>query len=153
MGGLVTKDGVNVMKSANHEAIRLQHRMIGAEHLLLALIKLKSGVAADVLKHLEIDVGKLRAEVLESVPKGPDPVKLKRLPPTARAKKAIELAIGESYAVDNSCAGPEHILLGLLLQTEGMAGQLLRKHGLAPERVRAEIDALQGGAPSPPRAT
>jgi ATP-dependent Clp protease ATP-binding subunit ClpC len=128
------------MRSANQEAIRLQHRTIGAQHLLLALLKLESGVVADVLKHFEIDTCELRAELLDSVPKRPDPVKLKRLPPDARAKKAIELAIGESYAVDYSCAGPEHILLGLLLETESLSGQVLKKRGLTPERVRGQID-------------
>lgn len=140
MGGIFTKDAGEVMKSANQEAISLQHGIIGTEHLLLALLKVENGVAADVLKDLKVDVGKLRAELLESVPKGPDPVKLKRLPPDARAKKAIELAIGESFAVDGSLVGPEHILLGLLLETESVAGQVLRKHGLTLERVREEIN-------------
>lgn len=140
MGGLVTKDGVNVMKSANQEAISLQHRMIGPEHLLLALLKLESGVAAEVFTNLGIDLGKLRADLLKSIPRGPGSITLKRPPPDQRARKVIELALGESYAVDRSCAGPEHILLGLLLETESAAGQLLRKNGLTVERAREGIN-------------
>lgn len=153
MGGLVTKDGVKVMKSANQEAIDLQHGIIQTEHLLLALLKLESGAATDVLKNVGIDLGKLRAEVLESAPKGPDPVKLKRLPQDPRAKKAVEHAVEESFGLDRSLVGTEHLLLGLIRETGGIAGQALRKHGLTVERVREEIVALQGDEPSPPRAT
>jgi ATP-dependent Clp protease ATP-binding subunit ClpC len=153
MGGIVTKDAGKAMTSANQEAIDLRHGIIQTEHLLLALLKLESGAATDVLQNFGIDPGKLRADVLELVPAGLGPVALKRLPQDPRAKKAVEHAAEESFGLDCSLVGTEHLLLGLIRETGGIAGQVLRKHGLTPERVREEIIALQGGAPTPPPVT
>ena len=52
-----------VMALANQEAQRFNHEYIGTEHILLGLVKEGSGVGANVLKHLEIDLRKVRLEV------------------------------------------------------------------------------------------
>ena len=45
-----------VMQLANQEAQRFNHEYIGTEHILLGLVKEGSGVAANVLKNLDIDL-------------------------------------------------------------------------------------------------
>ena len=52
-----------VMQLANQEAQRFNHEYIGTEHVLLGLVKEGSGVAANVLKNLEVDLRKIRLEV------------------------------------------------------------------------------------------
>src|SRR3954464_11780339 len=79
-----------VMQLANQEAQRFNHEYIGTEHVLLGLVKEGSGVAANVLKNLEIDLRKIRLEVEKIVQSGPDMVTMGKLPQTPRAKKVIE---------------------------------------------------------------
>ena len=76
-----------VMQLANQEAQRFNHEYIGTEHVLLGLIKEGSGVAANVLKNLDIDLRKIRMEVEKLVQSGPDMVTMGKLPQTPRAKK------------------------------------------------------------------
>src|SRR5437764_11669313 len=85
-----------VMQLANQEAQRLNHEYIGTEDILLGLIKEGSGVAASVLNHLEINLGRIRKEVEKIVQASPAPVLMGKLPQTPRAKKVIEYAIEES---------------------------------------------------------
>ena len=63
-----------VMQLANQEAQRFNHEYIGTEHVLLGLIKEGSGVAANVLKNLDVDLRKIRLEVEKLVQSGPDMV-------------------------------------------------------------------------------
>ncbi len=133
-----------VMALANQEAQRFNHEYIGTEHVLLGLVKEGSGVGATVLKNLDVDVKKLRLEVEKLVKSGPDMVTMGKLPQTPRAKKVIEFAIEEARALNHNYVGTEHILLGLLRETEGIAAQVLMNLGLKLEDVRQEVLNLLG---------
>ena len=102
-----------VLFLARDEAGRLQHEYIGTEHILLGLIKEGSGVAANVLKNLDVDLRKIRLEVEKLVQSGPDMVTMGKLPQTPRAKKVIEYAIEEARNLNHNYVGTEHLLLGL----------------------------------------
>jgi ATP-dependent Clp protease ATP-binding subunit ClpC len=133
-----------VMALANQEAQRFNHEHIGTEHILLGLVKEGSGVGATVLKNLDVDIKKLRLEVEKHVKSGPDLVTMGKLPQTPRAKKVIEYAIEEARALNHNYVGTEHILLGLLRETEGVAAQVLMGLGLKLEEVRQEVLNLLG---------
>src|SRR2546425_2563780 len=100
-----------VMQLANQEAQRFNHEYIGTEHILLGLVKEGSGVAANVLKNLDIDLGKIRSEVEKIMQSGPDVVSEGELPLTPRTKKAIEYAIEEGRNLNHNYVGTEHLLL------------------------------------------
>jgi len=133
-----------VMALANQEAQRFNHEYIGTEHILLGLVKEGSGVGATVLKNLDVDIKKLRLEVEKLVKSGPDMVTMGKLPQTPRAKKVIEYAIEEARALNHNYVGTEHILLGLLRESEGIAAQVLMNLGLKLEDVRQEVLNLLG---------
>src|SRR6266850_809460 len=133
-----------VMQLANQEAQRFNHEYIGTEHVLLGLIKEGSGVAANVLKNLDIDLRKIRLEVEKIVKSGPDMVTMGKLPQTPRAKKVIEYAIEEARNLNHNYVGTEHLLLGLLREQEGVAAQVLMNLGLKLEDVREEVLNLLG---------
>jgi ATP-dependent Clp protease ATP-binding subunit ClpA len=140
-----------VMQLANQEAQRFNHEYIGTEHILLGLVKEGSGVAANVLKNLDIDLRKIRLEVERIVQAGPDMLTTAQLPQTPRARKVIEYGTEEAFDLNHNYVGTEHLLLGLLCEHEGVAGQILMKLGLNLEDVRQEVfDTLAGG--SAPRA-
>jgi ATP-dependent Clp protease ATP-binding subunit ClpC len=133
-----------VMALANQEAQRFNHDVIGTEHILLGLVKEGSGVGATVLKNFDVDIKKLRLEVEKHVKSGPDMVTMGKLPQSPRAKKVIEYAIEEARALNHNYVGTEHILLGLLRESEGIAAQVLISLGLKLEDVRQEILNLLG---------
>ena len=133
-----------VMQLANQEAQRFNHEYIGTEHILLGLVKEGSGVAANVLKNLDVDLRKIRLEVEKIVQSGPDMVTLGKLPQTPRAKKVIEYAMEEARNLNHNYVGTEHLLLGLLREQEGVAAQVLMNLGLKLEDVREEVLNLLG---------
>ncbi len=133
-----------VMALANQEAQRFNHEYIGTEHILLGLVKEGSGVGANVLKNLEVDLRKVRLEVEKLVKSGPDMVTMGKLPQTPRAKKVIEYAIEEARNLNHNYVGTEHLLLGLLREQDGVAAQVLMNLGLKLEEVREEVLNLLG---------
>src|SRR5438093_1395664 len=133
-----------VMQLANQEAQRFNHEYIGTEHILLGLVKERTGVAANVLKNLDIDLRKIRLEVEKIVQAGPDMVTMGKLPQTPRAKKVIEYSIEEARNLNHNYVGTEHLLLGLLREQEGVAAQVLMNLGLKLEDVREEVLNLLG---------
>jgi ATP-dependent Clp protease ATP-binding subunit ClpC len=133
-----------VMALANQEAQRFNHEYIGTEHILLGLVKEGSGVGANVLKNLDVDLRKVRMEVEKLVKSGPEMVAMGKLPQTPRAKKVIEYAIEEARNLNHNYVGTEHLLLGLLREQDGVAAQVLMNLTLKLEEVREEVLNLLG---------
>ncbi|HUB27303.1 MAG TPA: Clp protease N-terminal domain-containing protein, partial [Tepidisphaeraceae bacterium] len=142
-----TEHARKVMALANQEAQRFNHEYIGTEHILLGLVKEASGVGANVLKEFDLDLRKVRLEVERIVKSGPDMVSTGKLPQTPPAMKVIEYAIEEAARLGHSYVGTEHLLLGLIREEDGVAGQVLRNLGLDLEKVRKQVlRVLEGGA-------
>ncbi len=134
-----------VMALANQEAQRFNHDYIGTEHILLGLVKEGSGVGANVLKNLNVDLRRVRMEVERLVRSGPEVVSgMGKLPQTPRAKRVIEYAIEEARNLNHNYVGTEHLLLGLLREQDGVAAQVLQNLGLKLEEVREEVLNLLG---------
>ena len=144
-----TERARKVMALANQEAQRFNHEYIGTEHILLGLVKEGSGVGANVLKNLGVDLHKVRIEVEKLVKTGPDMVTMGKLPQTPRAKKVIEYSIEEARNLNHNYVGTEHLLLGLLREPNGVAGQVLMNLGLKLEEVREEVLVLLGAGVEP----
>jgi len=138
-----------VMGLARQEAQRFNHDYIGTEHILLGLIQEGSGVAANVLKNMDIELKKIRGEIEKMVKTGPTMVTMGQLPFTPRAKKVLELALEEASNLGHNYLGTEHLLLGLLRESEGIAAQVLMNLGIKLEDVREEVLEFLGAEPPP----
>jgi ATP-dependent Clp protease ATP-binding subunit ClpA len=128
-----------VMQLANQEAQRFNHEYIASEHILLGLVKEGFGAAANVLKNLGVDLPKVRLEVEKIVQNGPERITAGSLPPTPRAKQVLEGAIEEARRLNRNYVGTEHLLLGILRESDTVAAQVLLNLGLQLERVREEL--------------
>jgi len=128
-----------VMNLARQEAQRFNHEYLGTEHILLGLVQEGSGVAANVLKQMHIDLDKIRVEVEKIVKTGPSMVTMGQLPFTPKAKKVLELSLEEASNLGHNYIGTEHILLGLIKENEGIAAQVLMNLGVKLEDVREEV--------------
>jgi ATP-dependent Clp protease ATP-binding subunit ClpC len=133
-----------VMQLANQEAQQLNHEFIGTEHILLGLLKEEGGVAGHVLRNMGLNPALCRTECLKLVQPGPDMVTTSKLPQTPRTKQVIENAILEARNLNHSHVGTEHLLLGLLSHSEGIAAQVLLNLGLHLKDVRAEVLNMLG---------
>ena len=133
-----------VMNLARQEAQRFNHEYLGTEHILLGLVQEGSGVAANVLKNMSIDLTKIRAEVEKIVKTGPSMVTMGQLPFTPRAKKVLELSMEEASNLGHNYIGTEHLLLGLIKENEGIAAQVLMNLGVKLEDVRDEVLEVLG---------
>src|SRR6185295_18583623 len=128
-----------VMNLARQEAQRFNHEYLGTEHILLGLVQEGSGVAANVLKNMNIELAKIRGEVEKIVKTGPSMVTMGQLPFTPRAKKVLELSMEEAANLGHNYIGTEHLLLGLIKENEGIAAQVLMNLGVKLEDVREEV--------------
>lgn len=134
-----TERARKVMSLARQEAQRFNHEYIGTEHILLGLIQEGSGVAANVLKNMDVELRKIRTEVEKMVKSGSNIMQMGQLPFTPRAKKVLELALEEANNLGHNYIGTEHLLLGLLRENESVAAQVLMNLGLKLEDVREEV--------------
>jgi ATP-dependent Clp protease ATP-binding subunit ClpA len=157
---------------AQDEAITLRHDFIGTEHLLLGLVRVREGVAGELLHSYAITLERARAEALRvleaaGVPAtggreatealaaigidvdeirrraddtfGPGRFYFPRPGFTMRAKTVLELALREAEALGHDAVGPEHLLLGMLTEGEGVGVQVITALGVDPATLRPVI--------------
>jgi Clp amino terminal domain, pathogenicity island component len=131
----------HVVVCAQDEARSLRHNHIGTEHILLGLLREREGVAARVLISAGVTLERTRAEVLKVVGAA-DEVSGGQIPFTGEAKKVLELSLREALSLGANDIGTEHILLGLVRASEGLAARLLRDFDADSDRIRTEVLAL-----------
>jgi ATP-dependent Clp protease ATP-binding subunit ClpC len=137
-----------VMNLARQEAQALNHEYLGTEHILLGLVQEGNGVAANVLRQMNIDLTKIRTEVEKLVKSGPSMVQMGQLPFTPRAKKVLELSMEEASNLGHNYIGTEHLLLGLIKENEGIAAKVLTNLGVKLDEVREEVLEFLGAESS-----
>lgn len=131
-----TGEARQVVVHAQEISRGLQHNYIGTEHVLLGLFDAPAGVAARVLHRAGLTKESVRADVIEIVGAGTEPRKEGHIPFTPRAKKVLELSLREALALNHNHIGPEHILLGLIREGEGVAAKVLVRQADDLDRVR-----------------
>jgi hypothetical protein len=129
-----------VLSEAKHAAEDLRHKFIGTEHLLLGLLAVEDGIAAQVLHDLGVDTEEVKRRIQELVGAGPKAV-VGNFPFTPRAKKTLELSFRHALSLGHDHIGPEHIFLGLLDVRDGVSGQILRTMGVTGGRAEEKVTA------------
>ncbi|MBU2567719.1 MAG: AAA family ATPase, partial [Elusimicrobia bacterium] len=138
-----------VILIAQEEAKRLNHDYVGTEHLLLGLVSIGEGVAAQVMDNMGVDLKKLRNEVEKIVGTGDNVMLLGEIPFSPRAKKVLELAVDEAANMGHYYVGTEHLLLGLIKEEDGIAARVIENMGVKITDVRQEIIELLGEPTKP----
>lgn len=135
----------SAMRFAHECAAELGHGYVGSEHLLFGLVIEGDGVAAKLLLRQGVTAEKLRNKIREVIGVGaPGRVVPQGLTP--RTKRIIELAIAESTRMENHYVGTEHLLLGIISETESIATRMLVVLGVDTGRLCQDILAAMGGA-------
>ncbi|MGI5939445.1 MAG: ATP-dependent Clp protease ATP-binding subunit [Thermoleophilia bacterium] len=139
-----TERARQVVVLSQDEARGLRHNYIGTEHLLLGLLRESDGVAAKVLGGLEVGLEEVRNEVTRIVGEG-EHGPAGQIPFTPRAKKVLELALREALSLGHNYIGTEHILLGLVRESEGVAARILAEMDVDADCVRQEVMRMLAG--------
>jgi ATP-dependent Clp protease ATP-binding subunit ClpC len=132
-----TQRARRVLSLAQEEAERMQHSYIGTEHLLLGLMREEGGVAGRVLRDLGLEQSRVE-ELVERLTRASTRTTPTQLDLSPGTKKVLELAVDEARRMGHHYIGTEHLLLGLVRQSEGVAIDVLKRLGVSPEEVRRQ---------------
>jgi len=144
MFGRFTERAQKVLALAQEEAVRLGHRNIGTEHILLGLIREGDGIAAKALQALGLGLDRIQGEVESLIGRGTE--QPNNINYTPRAKKVIELSMDEARKLGHTYVGTEHILLGLIREGEGVAARVLNNLGVSLNKARQQVLQLLGNS-------
>ena len=130
----LTEPAQTILSLARREARQLNHEYVGTEHILLALL-IDRPLA---LAGLGVSAETARDEIDKLVTRGPAPVTEAEIPLTPRARRVLAHAETEARILNQAAVEPDHLLLGLISEPDGVAGMVLRNLGLDLARVRTE---------------
>ncbi len=136
-----TEGAKQALALAQEEAERSRQSYIGTEHLLLGLLREEEGLAARALGSLGVEIGAVRSTIQSALGEN-EQIVIQQIIPTARVKTVIELAFREARGRGDGAVGTEHLLVGLLIEGEGIAAHVLEKLGATLDNVSGEIDRL-----------
>gem|GEM_PF-2231179 len=166
-----------VLELAMDEARQLGHAKAGAAEICLGLIREGQGIASGIIESLGVTLDAARNAVLAELagqpsppPARPDPRPSQTQGPRERrasylgpfdrfndrAKRVLALAQDEAIRFDHNYIGPEHLLMGLVREGEGVAAKVLESLGVELSRTRREVENLIGrgeGTTSPSEIT
>ncbi|MES2419535.1 MAG: ATP-dependent Clp protease ATP-binding subunit [Bacteroidota bacterium] len=136
----------DVISFSREEALRLGHDYIGAEHLLLGLIREGDGMAIKILKSLGVDTAKLRRSIEEAV-RGTSSVtvNLGNIPLTKQAEKVLKITYLEAKIFKSDLIGTEHLLLSILRDDDNIASQILLQYNITYEIFKQEVEVNKNG--------
>ncbi len=138
MNNNYTPRAQQVLSIARREAARFHHNYIGAEHVLLGLLKLGQGVAISVMENAGIDIAALTLKVEQSILPGSGSPE-GSLPYTPRVRKILVQAGEEAQQLRHTYVGTEHLLLAMLKDGDGLAWHSLAASGLTYESARRGV--------------
>lgn len=143
LGDKFTDQARTVLELANEEARRYNHTGVGTEHLLLALLSEREGIAAQALAQVHLQEQEIRKQIETLHPEEHDhPAAAGLIGVTLQGKASLEWAVQEARGFDHHYLGTEHLLLGVLREEEGLGGQVLRQAGVSLEKTREVIKRL-----------
>ena len=142
-----TQRARRVLSLAQEEAERFQHNYIGTEHLLLGLMREEGGVAGRVLRDLGLEQRRVE-ELVERLTRASTRTASTQLDLSPGTKRVLELAVDEARRMGHHYIGTEHLLLGLVRQSEGVAIDVLKRLGVSPEEVRRQTRRVLQESPA-----
>ena len=138
MFGRFTDRAQRVLVFSQEEAQRFKHGYVGTEHILLGLLT-EDGTAKKVLNNMNITLEDVRELVEEYEGKGDMDFEKNEVPLTPRTKRLLELSLLESRNLSHNYISPEHILLALIRESEGVAFTILNNLGADFDKLRKEL--------------
>ena len=140
-----------IISYSREEALRLGNDFIGAEHLMLGLIRDQENTAIKVLKQLNVNLAELRKEIELAVKdkSGKNVANINSLPLTKQAEKVIRVTVLEAKALKSPMVETEHLLLSILKNKENIATQILNQFDIDYDLFRTELGMIGSNTDEP----
>ena len=139
MFGRFTERAQKVLLLAQEEAQYFDHNYVGTEHILLGIVKEGEGNACKILQGAGVTLDAVREQVENIEGRGVPSIFQTEIALTPRTKRLIELSIIEARNLGHNYVSPEHILLGITSEREGIAVAILQNLGVDFDKLREEI--------------
>ncbi|EYE88935.1 ATP-dependent Clp protease ATP-binding protein [Fervidicella metallireducens AeB] len=133
-----TERSQKVLYAAAEEAQKLGHNYLGTEHVLLG-IAIEGGQASKILSDTGVTADKIRQEIIDIEGKGETGIHIKEIPLTPRTKRLMEVARNEARNLNHSFVAPEHLLLAIIREAEGVAIAILQRLGADFNKLVGDI--------------
>ncbi len=130
-----------IIDLARKKALHYGNNEIEPEHILLAMIEEGQGMGVSILQHLGGDISKIKNEIERYMKIGIISY-TRELPLSQQSKKVLELAFREAQFLGHNYIGTEHLLLGLIAETETIPSKILTKEGISLNRVRQTVEQM-----------
>ena len=133
---------------AREDALRRNHDYVGTEHLLLGLLAEEDALVMDVLDNLAANPMVLQQSIEQRLTDGQPGRRVRittDLPYTSRARVVLDQAIATAHEFGDGYVGTQHLLLGLIRETHGIAAQSLVAAGLTEPKLKREVVRLLQG--------
>ena len=137
-----TVESIKIIMLAQEESRRMGHNFVGTEQLLLGTVAEDTGIGAKVLQSMGVTLETARLETEKIIGHGDANLVATEIPFTEGAKLALELCLAEVRRLGHNYIGTEHLLLGLILQsedTEDVAAKVLENLGVDSSNIRDRI--------------
>ncbi|MEW8957205.1 ATP-dependent Clp protease ATP-binding subunit [Clostridium sp.] len=133
-----TERAQKVIMYAQEEAFAFKHGYIGTEHILLGILK-EDGISKNILSSKGITVDKVKDIINEIEGAGEIPLNKNEIPLTPRTKRILDLSLLEARNLGHNYISPEHIMLALIREPEGVAYTVLNNIGINFEGLRNDL--------------
>lgn len=137
----ISEQSEALLQEAAKHAAEFGRSEVDTEHLLLALAD--SDVVKTILGQFKIKVDDLKRQIESEAKRGDKPFE-GEIGVSPRVKDALSRAFVASNELGHSYVGPEHFLIGLAEEGEGLAANLLRRYGLTPQALRQQVSKVVG---------
>nr|WP_308430421.1 AAA family ATPase [Parvularcula lutaonensis] len=138
----LSEQGNRLLQEAAQRAGEFGRSEVDTEHLLMALTS--SDVVRTLFDQFKIDPDDLLRYVEANAPKGEGSSEGGEIGVSPRMKDALNRALISSTELGHSYVGPEHLLIGLAEEGEGLASDVLKKYGLTPQALRQKVTKVVG---------
>ena len=129
-----------ILKLAKEEAIRLGHSYVGSEHLLIGLLKIKSGISFKIFELYDVNVKSIVKMIEDLISSSESTISLGHLPLSMRAERVLKNAYLEASSRNSNVADDEHLLLAMLREKEGIIYEILHSLDLDFDTICELID-------------
>ncbi|WP_312580079.1 ATP-dependent Clp protease ATP-binding subunit [Clostridium sp.] len=149
-----TERARNILMYAHEESQNFKHGYVGTEHVILGILKEEDSIAASILKNAGVDYSTVKELVNKYIGAGDIEMPKNEIALTPRTKRLFELSLIEARGLNQNYISPEHILLALIREPEGVAYTILGNLGVDFSKIRNEIinniagdETQQGSSP------
>ena len=140
-----TEQAQEVLRESQEIVRRYRHTQWDAEHILMALLEQKDGIAPELLAELGAPTDAIRASlhsVMDGVPKSAQ--QATQIFMTPRAEAALTRAKAEADRLGDDYVSAEHLLVSLTQEQQGPVAHILERYGVDTERVYKALHKVRG---------